>query len=352
MKIGIVTFPRAINYGTSLQAAALRAVLLRNSNDVIFCEHDCEQIDSSNALFDIKRFPDIKYTIAHLYNLPDAIRRKRAFEAFWEKYFAFSKNPLDSYDAVVSGSDQVWNYNLTGNDSFYFLNFDKKNVKKVAYAASFGLSSVDADQYDILRPLLEDFDYMSVRENTAAEIVKDICARDLAEVVLDPTLLLRKEQWKEMADPSLDRGGYIFVYTVFNSDTLWDFAEDLSKKTGLPIKTISYSRFHKRNAEYSYTAGPAQWLGFMLNADYVVTNSFHGMAFSVNFQKRFFFELPPKSSGVGSRLADMARKYGLEDRELKRAKMETPIDWESVNKKLDEDREVSLEFIRKFTQQI
>lgn len=350
MKIGIVTFPRAINYGTSLQAVALRTVLLHGGNDVAFCEHKCEQIDSANALFDLKQLANIKYSIAHLCNLPMAVERKQAFVDFWNKYFKFSRDPLNSYDVIVAGSDQVWNYNLTDHDLFYYLDFDKKGTRKVAYAASFGLSSVPVEQYNTLRPLLEDFDYLSVRENTAAKIVNDICGRNIAQIVLDPTLLLSKEQWKEMSDPMIHGSGYIFVYTVFNSDALWDFAEQLSQKTGLPIKTISYSRFHKRNAEYSFTAGPAQWLSYMLGADYVVTNSFHGMAFSVNFQKQFFYELPPASSGVSSRLADMAEKYGLQGREIGRAVVDAAVDWQSVARKLDEDRRSSMTFIQNFIQ--
>lgn len=350
MKIGIVTFPRAINYGTSLQAAALRAVLLRGGNDVAFCEHQCERIDSSNALFDLKRITDLKYTIAHLCNLPMAVKRKQAFGDFWKKYFQFSADPLESYDAVVTGSDQVWNYNLTDHDLFYYLDFDKKDTKKVAYAASFGLSSVPAEQHEQLRPLLEDFDHLSVRENTAAKIVNDICGHEIARTVLDPTLLLDREQWREMSDPAIQGGGYIYVYTVFNSDTLWDFAEELSRKTGLPIRTVSYSCFHKRNAQYSFIAGPAQWLSYMLGADYVVTNSFHGMAFSVNFQKRFFYELPPASSGVSSRLADMAEKYGLQEREIRRAEPDRAIDWEKVNEQLEKDRQDSMAFIQEFIQ--
>ena len=147
-----------------------------------------------------------------------------------------------------------------------------------------------------------------------------------------------------MADPAMKETGYIFVYTLFNSDSLWEYAYELSRKTGLPIRTVSYSRFHKRNAEYSYTAGPAQWLRYMMNADYVVTNSFHGFAFSVNFEKQFYYELPPHSSGVGSRLADMAASYGLTNRELSQAD-DSVIDYAPIREKLEIARQESMAFI-------
>lgn len=345
MKIGILTFPKAINYGTSLQALALKKVVDSLGVEGVFMDHKCDAIDKSNKIFDIKCALSPSYTLAHLYNLPSALKRQKAFRKFWDAHFAFGNDDPLAYDAVVAGSDQIWNYNLTGEDWFYFLDFPKSNTVKATYAASFGLPRVDEKYVDTLKPLLKDIEYLSVRENTAADIVKDISGID-APVVLDPTLLLNKQQWENFANRP-DDSGYIYVYTVFNSESLWDFAYKLSEKTGLPIKTVSYSKFHRHNADYSFTAGPAEWLGYMLNADYVVTNSFHGFAFSTNFGKQFFYELPPKSSGVGSRLADMAKSYGLCDRELKVADMDKQIDYTAVYEKLDAARENSMYFLRK-----
>lgn len=346
MKIGILTFPRAINYGAALQAAALQSVLREQGADVSAIDYKCEAIERTSRIFDFRQIRDVRYVLAHLANLPLALKRQKAFQRFWDSHFRFTNEAPEAYDTVVAGSDQVWNYNLTGDDWFYYLDFEKKHTKKVAYAASFGLSEIPQEKHGVLRPLLEDFDYLSVREATAAKLVEQISGRD-AQVVLDPTLLLTKAQWQEMADPDFRESGYIFVYDLFTSDSLWEYAYELSRKTGLPIKTDSYSRFHKRNAECSYTAGPAQWLSHMLNADYVVTNSFHGFAFSTNFSKQFYYELPPYSSGVGSRLSDMAQTYGLSHRELSRAD-DTPINFAPVQEKLAKDRADSMDFIRGF----
>lgn len=346
MKIGIVTFEKAINYGTSLQAVALLKVLQAQGAQAAFLSHACEEIDKTSRVFDWKQAASPAYALAHLYNLPVALKRRASFRDFWKKHYVFGSQQPADYDVVVAGSDQVWNYNLTAKDWFYFLDFPKNDICKTAYAGSFGLSSINPALTNTLRPLLEDFDYLSVRESTAAKLVEELIGRKVP-VVLDPTLLLDKAQWTEMADPSFTHNNYIFVYTVFNSDSLWEFAYDLSRKTDLPIKTVSYSRLHKRNAEYSFTAGPAQWLSHMLNADYVVTNSFHGFAFSTNFSKQFYFELPPHSSGVGSRLADMAATYGLSHRELSKAD-DTPIDYAPVQEKLAKARADSMAFIRSF----
>ena len=346
MRVGILTFEKAINYGTSLQAAALIAVLRELGVEVSFVSHSCEEIDKTSRVFDWKQIGSPAYVLAHLYNFDVALRRRLAFRDFWDKYYVFGSGLPTDYDAVVVGSDQVWNYNLTAKDWFYYLDYNKGKSKKVSYAGSFGLAQIDTALQPTISSLLEDFDYISVREQTAASIVEELCGKKVP-VVLDPTLLLDRQHWKRMADSSFNNKGYIFVYTVFNSDSLWEYAYELSKRTGLPIFTISYSKIHRRNAEYSYTAGPSQWLSYMLNADYVVTNSFHGFAFSVNFEKQFYYELPPKSSGVGSRLSDMAKTYGLTSREIKYAS-DKDIDYGPVREKMQKAREESMNFIRSF----
>jgi hypothetical protein len=217
---------------------------------------------------------------------------------------------------------------------------------KVSYAGSFGLSSIDEEQREPIAELLRDFDYLSVRERQAASIIRDIADMDVP-VVCDPTLLLDVEDWKALAGSAEKTDGYIFVYTVFNSDAVWQTAKELSAKTGLPIKTISYSKLHRHKAHYDFSAGPGQWLSYMANADYVVTNSFHGMAFSINFRKQFYYELPPKSSGVGSRLKDMAQKFDLTHREIT-CKCEEPINYSGVSVKMEQARAESLGFIKQF----
>ena len=346
MKIGIVTFPEAINYGTALQAAALKRALDAYAEDVFFLRHRCPAIDAANALFDLKSARDPKYVAAHLYNYPTAKARQKNFGRFFARYIPVREAAPDDADVIVAGSDQIWNYRLTGDDRFYFLDYQKNRSRKTAYAASFGLSEIDGKYHDDLRRRLADFDALSVREQTATTLIREICGLD-APVVVDPTLLLTKEQWEELAAPRKTDGEYIFVYTVFNSERLWQFAADLSEKTGLPVKTVSYSRLHRHAAEYSFTAGPDEWLRYLLDARYVVTNSFHGFAFSLNFQKEFFFELPPESSGVGSRLADLARRYGLTGRELTAADINETPDFTEASRLLAEDRKKSAEFIER-----
>lgn len=347
MKISILTFPKAINYGTALQAVALKRKLETYGNEVCFLEHKCDEIEKSNNLFSFRDALNPKYTVAHLYNLPSAIKRKNSFLNFQNKYMTFSSAPPESFDIVVAGSDQIWNYNLTNNDWFYFLNFEKKGCKKVAYAGSFGLSKIDDDKKEIINKCLLDFDLLSVREKTAQDILQNDFGIE-SQLVLDPTLLLTKDDWKDFYKRDLYSNGFIYVYTVFNSPSLWDFAYKLSKKTGKKIRTIRYSKLHKPEADCNFTAGPSEWLSHLSSADYVVTNSFHGVAFSINFNKQFFYELPPEKSGVGSRLADITARYGLSSREISVVDIESIIDFTDINQRLESDRLASEQFIEHF----
>ena len=347
MKISILTFPKAINYGTALQAVALKRKLELYGNEVCFLEHNCPEIEKSNNVFDFREALNPKYTLAHLYNLPVAIKRKNNFKAFQQRYMTFSNAAPQSFDAVVAGSDQIWNYNLTADDWFYFLNFKKESCKKIAYAGSFGLSGLEDSKKETIKNCLLDFDYLSVREKTAQDILKNEFNIN-SELVLDPTLLLNPNDWENFYNKDLYSNGFIYVYTVFNSPALWDFAYKLSKKTGKQIRTIRYSKLHKPEAECCFDAGPSEWLSHLSSADYVVTNSFHGVAFSINFNKQFFYELPPEKSGVGSRLSDITARYGLSAREISIADTNDIIDYTDINQKLNADRLASEHFIEIF----
>ncbi len=334
--VGMVTFPRAANYGTALQAIALQTAMEKHGAMAYFVDHICKKIVSADKLLDWKRIWNPKYTIAHLLNFSTARKRLARFASFAKTYMRFGSESQTA-DIWVAGSDQIWNGEITGNDDFYFLDFDKQNGKKTAYAASFGVTEIPKDRYPGLKELLSDFDLLTVRETSAADIIEDVVGKAV-EVVSDPTLLLSATEWEKYMGAPQTRE-YIFVYTVFNSDRLWEFAEELSRRTGLPIKTVSYSVLHKHQAEYDYTAGPSEWLRYLADAAYVVTNSFHGVAFSVNFEKQFFYELPPVSSGVGSRLAHIAAHYGVSHRAIDVADVNKTIEYAPIKEQLQADRD-------------
>lgn len=344
MKIAILTFAKAINYGAVLQAVALSEKLKSYGAKVLFLNYNNHKIKKANSIFDFNKILNLKYTLAHLYNLPCAVKRNIEFKKFREKNLNFTNEDLNKFDIVITGSDQVWNYNLTDNDWFYFLNFKKQNTKKIAYAASFGISEIDCIKKTKIANFLNDFDYISVRENSAVSLVKEI-SRNKVTAVLDPTLLLTKNEWKRFFKIPKEKPKYIFVYTVENDRKLWEFAHQLSLQTKLPIYSISYSKLHKQKAQYNFSAGPKEWLEHIFGAKYVVTNSFHAVAFSINFQKQFFFSTPNNTS---SRITDITNRYNLSHRDISKCKNHKRIDYTLVNQILKNERRLSEEFIKKF----
>lgn len=349
MKLAILTFPKAINYGAVLQSFALFKKLQPFCSQVCFLNHNCEAIEKTNSLFDFKNILSPKYTLAHIINFPNAFKRKQKFKDFWKKNFVFSNRSPNSFDAVIVGSDQVWNYNLTQNDWTYFLNFKKEKTKKIAFSASFGLSRIDDSKKEHISSLISDFDFLSVREQTGLDILKDLTTKS-AQLTLDPTLLLSPKEWSFLIENKKEN--YIFVYTVFKSNELWNFAINLSKKTGLPIKSVAYSRLNTKRAKYDFSAGPKEWLSLLYNAKYVITNSFHGVAFSLNFSKQFFYSLPQSKDDVSSRLKDICERYNLSNREISKCENFCNINYAKIQKQLNAEREASQKFINSFLNSI
>lgn len=343
MKVGIATFPRARNYGTALQALALQEVLKRYGAQVCFADHVCAEIRRAESVFDVKRVGEWRYTVAHLLNLPTAVVRAKRFANFAKTHMQFGTENPGAYDVMVAGSDQVWNDTITGGDPYYYLDFEDASVKKAAYAASFGVTRLPQARKAFIRNCLSDIPLLSVREMQAAHLVEEICGVQ-PSVMPDPTLLLTADSWKSFATVPRTKP-YIFVYAVYHSDSIWAFAKRLSEKTGLPIKTVAYSTLHRRCKDCVYTAGPAEWLGYMMNAAYVVTNSFHGVAFSLNFEKPFFYELPPQKYGVGSRLAHITTQFGVQARTTDITDIDAALPVENIRAVLEQERRKADAFI-------
>ena len=226
------------------------------------------------------------------------------------------------FDCFVTGSDQVWACDLNFYDDSYFLSFVDEEHKKISYAASFGrtIDMMKPEEKAFIAPQLMRFDKLSVREDSGTDVVNALSGREDAVAVLDPTFLLNQEEWEKVA--SHDHRGkgkkYILCYLMQsrnNDAEALRFAKKMSKQTGLPIIKICRGLTSILWGETLYVPTVEEWLGLFMDAEYVVTNSFHGMAFSVNFQKNFtsFVEGEP-ASGRNSRIYDRCKDLGLLDR--------------------------------------
>ncbi|MGN0526964.1 MAG: polysaccharide pyruvyl transferase family protein [Acutalibacteraceae bacterium] len=358
MKLGIVTYHRALNYGAVLQAFALQKYLksMGIESDIIdyrseFIEHFYKPI-KANVLKNPKTF------VREVAFAPNNKNKRKKFDAFINRYLQlsepiFSERELetlnDKYDGFISGSDQVWNLKWSGLDKAFFLNF-ACDEKKFSYAASFGFEKIPVGQEQIYRELLQRFQKLSVREKTGKQIIADLLGRN-SEVSLDPTLLLTKNDWESVAKKP-DDSGYVLLYTLEKSEELNNYAKALAEKNN--TKVVYIADAIKRSKEYSYRGflSPAEFVGLFANAGFVVTNSFHGLMFSVIFEKPFCLKYQQTEGAPNSRLIDFVNDFGLESRVMKTDSIEeSDTDYNSVKELISEKRADSkkyFESIKKF----
>ena len=355
MKIGVITFHRAINYGALLQTYALQTTLknLGADNEVI----DYRHAGIEEKYYKVLKKQSLPSLVRSCMLYPREVKKAKKFGKFISSNLKVSNicyksyNQLEEsnsiYDCFITGSDQVWNNKITDMDGAYFLNFVKNSEKKCSYAASFGMYNLPTEQKNLYKTFLSDFNHMSVREEQGKNIIKSLTNKDI-QVVLDPTLLLSKDQWCKIAQKPQDNN-YILIYIMKWSDSLFKFAEDLSAKTGCKIKYITTGVKKPVKGDYITTAGIEEFVGLFANAKYVVTNSFHGTAFSLIMNKNFFLELL-QGQGANDRLENIMDTYNLRSREIvngKNSYINENIDYEVVNEKLEANKQNSLEFLKK-----
>lgn len=358
MKLGIITFHNAINYGAVLQTYALQTAIKKINNDCDVIDYRNEHIENAYKAFNIKSIKSVKDLISKTLYYPIKKAKNRKFRHFIDNNIILSKNvtrselldkKLQEYDRIIVGSDQVWNGKLTNEDSTFLLDFIEDNKKKYSYAASFGISNLDVDKVDNYRFLINQFKDISVREKQGADIIKSISGRD-ANVNIDPTLLLSKEEWYNICKKNIKSEKYILVYLMAESDSILKFAKELSEKTGYKILYLGSSLKKKIKAKYIRTAGIEDFIYLFKEASYIVTNSYHGLIFSINFNKNFFIELHSQKGNSNSRLNHIMDLFELRDREIIKGKNEnifSEIDYSMINRTLDKERLMSIEYLSK-----
>ena len=328
MKIGIITFQNAENYGAVLQCKALYTYLAECGNNVEIIDYRCPTVENTYRIFPKFRkniFILVRQCIGSLKNYKGLKLRKQKFQQFLASFDKTRPLSLDEickanfdYDIIISGSDQVWNPNITGGfDKAYFLDF-KGRFRRIGYAISLG--NINYPQfsgkefYDLIRP----FDYLSFRELDAAEFISRKISRQCMQVV-DPTLLLTREQWDSIVENTVfpTPTKYILVYYVIkgqSSDELVRIAEQLSKTHHIPIINIKIdrntSRYHIK-VNNLLNVGPLEFVYLIKNASMVVTSSFHGATLSCIYQKDLSIVMPKENDPRITAIADM---FHLQDR--------------------------------------
>lgn len=302
-KVGVLTFHRAENYGSAMQSYALQKYLeekLRIKNELV--DYVPEGQEDFYKLF--VPVNNIRNLIGNLLKLSIAAKyknRRIAFQNFLKnhlaisdkKYVSFSAEvPLtEQYSCIITGSDQIWNTECA-DFSWEYLLENVCGVKKVSYAASMGGGKIsDPVRY---KKCLEEYDAISVREEYAADIIDRMFQKSgKAEVSVDPTLLLDKQDYDKIVSPRRIHGDYIFLYSVYHDDQLLHTIKALRKKWGLPVITlISRNNSYKvlfNGIKLAKEEGPEDFLSYIKYAKFVLTNSFHGSVFSIIYGKEFYY---------------------------------------------------------------
>lgn len=351
-KIAILTFHRAVNYGAILQAYALQATLEKKGFTAEILDYRNEAIEK-NYYSPMGIGNTIGAKIKSLVLFPVQKKRNKAFCGFYQTHLKTSslkydlKNIRDvekNYDYFVVGSDQVWNLRCTNYDATYFLDFVPPS-KRISYAASLGKYEETLEDYMKYIQYIEEFKRVSVREKAGQEYLNQRINEEIT-VDIDPTFLLSKEEWMSMS-ATTSHSDYIFLYSVnLNSDVLF-VGRKLAKKTKkkLIILTLRNKPLKLQENEVNLSGvSPEEFLGFIDHAHFVVTNSFHGAAFSIIFNKDFYLVKNKKHGLDNSRLEMLLNIFGLEDRMVD-ASLDTnlpKISFTEVNQVIEDARERSL----------
>jgi len=309
--------------------------------------------------FLLKKLPDYAADAEKRTNAVEAYKKRYLIPLFHEYvgYEALCKGARN-YAAVVVGSDQVWTP-LSLPNKFFNLLFVDDDIPKIAYASSFGVSEIPAFQREATGAYLKRFKSIGVREVRGKEIVENLSGK-MATVVIDPVLLLSRKEWEtEIATSCIDtQRPYIFCYFLGDNPEARLAALDLKAKTGYPIVTLRHmdeyvGEDERFGDEAPYAVDPNDFVKYVSNARYVCTDSFHCLAFSILFHRRFmvFYRFARTDrTGRNSRIDSLLHVLGVGSEHVWRgnnlANIDIPVDYEEVDARLKKMRDDSMNFFK------
>lgn len=364
-KVDIITMHRVVNYGSVLQAYATQYIIEKMGFDAEFIDYYPERMHMLGMLKRIKNKSEklkknlLLRTIARIIILPSYIKRFYVFKKFMKRHLKLSDKKYCTYeqlkeeppeaDYFCTGSDQVWNSGWNEKiDKAFFLDFVPKNRPCFSYSASFGKSKLEEWEKEETKQLLSKYKNLSMREKSGVKILKDLGFNNGINV-LDPTLLLTKKEWESLISDKYKNKKYIFMYNINRNHKLDEYAKKLSKEKGLPVITVSY-QFHDclKYGNVKVNTKVENFLSLIANAEYVLTDSFHCTAYSINFNKNLLVAYPEKFS---TRLASIVEITGLTDRVITDYNDMTicdrKIDFDYANKVLEEQRKIAFDYLEK-----
>lgn len=366
-RVGIITYHNINNYGTMLQAYALQHIIENLNCNVEIINYALKDKDL-NYFQKVKKYfilflKNPSGVVRIVYNFLNKKKIKAQNDRFYEFYkeyiklsdYCASLNDLekleDTYDIYMVGSDQTWNPYLEISSDANYLSFVKKGRIKASYAPSIGVSYISEEKKEYMKKYLQDFDFLSCRDLRGKEILEDMLERKV-KLVVDPTLLLEKEQWMQKAKKIETPKEYILCYSLGSNDNCRNWADKLGKKRNIPVLHIyTNARSTMNNRNTIYNVGPLEFIYLINNAKYVCTDSFHATIFSINLQTQFFSFCKHRDveGSENQRLKDILTEFDLKERlilDVNKDKRLKDIEFREVIQKLKIKRKDSLEYLK------
>lgn len=351
-KVGIITYHNGSNYGAALQTFALQHFLSSHGYDTKIINYKnrfiMQGLDRIRWGFSLHHF---YYILCDLLNFKNNGRKIKSFYKFFNEFYCLTelmdKNALKStdlgFDCILSGSDQIWNPLLNnGFDDIYFGEIANPK-RRLSYSSSCGAYDFSNDIYNKeLAGYLEKYEKVSVREK--AKEISEVVNRRVEEVC-DPTLLLGKDEWLSALNLVEAEEDYLLIYALCDFEKIIGIAKRIAKEMRLRAVFIGNMLKKEKGISYCSGIGPKEFVELFSKAKFVVTNSFHGTAFSVNFKKDFFSVVHPSSP---ERAITLLRKIGLESRLIENAgfgQADYRVDYDGIDSKLDSLKKESKEYL-------
>lgn len=361
MKISLITLHCVDNYGSVLQTYATQKSLEQMGHEVEIIDYIRPDLKSINKLFTHYIYVEhnVKGLIKSIIFFPSLLNLHFNFRRFRDKYFKLSKHryythddfsryPVEA-DVHAVGSDQVWNTILNkGILSEYYLGFAPKGSRKFAFSSSFGVDKLTFAEKDPIKQMLSTFDFITTRELSGVDIIHEMGLENVRQI-LDPTLLLSDKDWSEICEPIKQSKPYLLVYQLHHQKGLNDYLKGIAQSHGLEVLRICYRYDEFRKYGHCiYAPSVGKLLSYIKNATYVVTDSFHVTAFSINLNVQFESIVPYKQ--FGGRINSLLRITNLETRgvnNFNHTQIDNNIDYAPVNEILNKHRIENLSFIKK-----
>lgn len=347
MKTAIATITKDINIGNRLQNYALQKFLEKMGIE-------CETlfVKDSQMLPQISLKKMVKMVINHN-NYRNLDKREKVFSEFNKKYINISEYRIDDrngnlewlddkYDYFIAGSDQVWNPNAGFATNFEFLKFCDEE-KRISYAASIGMDELDNVSEKIIKDGIQGFKGVSVRESSAVGQIKDLTDREVVNSI-DPTLLLNVAEWNEIERKPQFIGNekYIVKYIFGEEDekVSQSIKKEIEEK-GLKVIDL----LDIKNRDF-YTVAPDEFLWLIHHAEFIITNSFHSIVFSIIYRKQFWtIRRKDSLKSMNSRITSLLELFDISTRDLSEIDFETLISYGEIEKTIESERTKSKQYL-------